>query len=397
MSDTHKNRWRNLSVLSAVSSVARSAVLSAAVLMSQTGLAQNGDVNSANETPIDVAIVGTMVGTSFTVGAQFRTGVHAALLHLTDGSLLGRPIRITEYNDSCDRDIAQKLAQDLVQNPPAIVIGHSCSAATLITAPIYTEHKVLQISPASTSPAITELGITTLFRLIGRDDLQGKLVAEYILEKHAGKSLGIFRFSTDYSFNLTETVVGELAAHGVKPTLIIDSAASANSYLNEIVQFMDAGIEVLYMVGSGLDGGVVVRQADQIGASFAIIGSDTLISNTFTDTAGPAGDGIPFLFPSHAAILNETEATRDAIAAVRAQGVEPHGFIMLSYAAAEVWLEGVRRADSIDADSVAAALRQSPILTVLGKVTFDQKGDIQTEYPAYSWVTWQDGVRVSIE
>ncbi|MDO8910080.1 MAG: branched-chain amino acid ABC transporter substrate-binding protein [Pseudohongiella sp.] len=369
-----------------------------ALMPARSILAQNNSGNSADiNTPIDVAIAGPMVGTSFAVGIQFRTGVHAAIQHLTEGTLLGRPIRITEYNDACSREIAEKLALDLVQSPPAVVIGHSCSATTLVTAPIYTEHGVVQISPASTAPAITEMGISTLFRMIGRDDIQGRLVADRIMTRHAGQKIGLFRFATEYSVSLHQAVTEELARHGIDPTLIVDSTASATSYLDEIMQLMEADIGVLFIVGGGLDSGVIARQSKQIGATYSIIASDTLVSTVFSDTAGEAGDGIPFMFPSDAASLHETDRTRAALAAIRAMGVEPHGFTLLSYAAAEVWLEGVNRAGSTEAEAVAAAIRQAPMLTVLGTISFDGKGDIQTDYPAYSWFTWREGQRVPVD
>src|SRR5690606_6597929 len=100
---------------------------------------------------------------------------------------------------------------------------------------------------------------------------------------------------------------------------------------------------------------------------------------------------------SDAASLHETDRTRAALAAIRAMGVEPHGFTLLSYAAAEVWLEGVKRAGTTEAQAVAAAIRNAQMTTVLGTISFDEKGDIQTEYPAYSWFAWLDGQRVALD
>ncbi|ALO47539.1 ABC transporter substrate-binding protein [Pseudohongiella spirulinae] len=123
--------------------------------------------------PVNVAIVGPMAGTSFAVGMQFKAGVHAAINNMAEGSLLGRHIRITEYDDRCAEAVAESLSRDLVKSPPDIVIGHSCSATTQVSAPIYAASNILQISPASTGSGITEMGITTIFRMIGRDDEQG--------------------------------------------------------------------------------------------------------------------------------------------------------------------------------------------------------------------------------
>ena len=132
-------------------------------------------------------------------------------------------------------------------------------------------------------------------------------------------------------------------------------------------------------------------------APFDIVSSDTLVSPIYSETAGAAGDGIPFTFPSEAAEQIDNEQTRAASEAIRAQGMEPAGYTLLSYAATEVWIEGVRRAGAIDTDAVAAAIREAPLDTVLGRISFDEKGDVQTEYPPFSWYVWQDGQRVAID
>lgn len=366
-------------------------------LLPSMAVAQPDDESSHSQQALNVVIAGPMSGPSYAIGVQFRVGVRAALAQEANNELLGRQIRVSEYNDGCSREVAKKLAQNLVAAPPALVIGHSCSETTVVAAPIYAAHDVLQISPSSTAPAVTDMGISTLFRMIGRDDTQGKLVAERLKTHHAGQRIGIFRFESDYSHNLTNVVIDELAADGMAPVLVVEGNAGAMSFLDEILQFVDADADVVFIVGTGLDTGIAVRQAKQISAPFSIIGSDTLVSTVFTDTAGQASDGIPFMFPSHAAVLRENDDTRDALTAIRALNAEPHGFTVLSYAAAQVWLQGVQRAGSTNAQAVAAAIRQAPLTTVLGPISFDEKGDIETEYPDYSWFIWQKGERVAID
>ncbi len=77
-----------------------------------------------------------MVGTSFSVGIQYKVGVTAAIQSLAEGKLLGRPVILKTYDDSCSASIAETVALDMVQEPPAVVIGHSCSMATIATAPV---------------------------------------------------------------------------------------------------------------------------------------------------------------------------------------------------------------------------------------------------------------------
>ena len=341
-----------------------------------------------------VAVVGPMVGTSNSVGIQYSVGVRAALKDINGNTLLGHKVNIDLFDDSCTKSIAEGVAMKLAENPPSVVIGHSCSGATIISAPIYAKHKILQITPASTNPKVTEMGISTLFRMIGRDDLQGKMAAQRISERHAGQRVGVLFFPSEYSEGLTQTAIAALEQRGITPVARVQASPSASSYAKEIAALMQQNVEVLYLVGGGLDCGIFLRQARQMEATFAVISSDTLVSGVFLQTAGQAAEGVPFTFPPEATQL---PTAASAIETIRAMGQEPVGYTLLAYAATQVWIEGVMRAKSFDAEQIAAAVRSEPVLTILGEVTFDGKGDIRTAYPAFAWHSWKDGKRAPLD
>ncbi|MFZ5426847.1 MAG: branched-chain amino acid ABC transporter substrate-binding protein [Thermodesulfobacteriota bacterium] len=343
---------------------------------------------------VQVAIVGPMSGTSSAVGMQYRVGVSAALKSLPGGLLLGREVKIGLHDDSCNPTIAESVAHEIASQPPAVVIGHSCSGATVAGAPIYAGKEILQISPASSSPKVTELGIPTIFRMIGRDDLQGRLAAERIAARHAGKKAGVLFFPNAYSSGLAKTAIEAMRSLDVVPVAEIQATASAASYAAEIMELKSRGVEVLYLVGGGLDCGIFLRQARQMGAGFAVIGSDTMVLDVFVKAAEGAADGVPFTFPPEAARLPSAAAAVDAI---RGMGQEPAGYTLLAYAAAQVWIEGVERAQSFEAGKVAGAIRGKPVRTILGEVSFDGRGDIVTPYQAFGWYAWKDGERAPID
>lgn len=347
------------------------------------------------EQTVRVAVAGPMVGTSYAVGVQYKVGVNAALKALPDEKLLGRPVKMSLHNDNCDAFIAEGVALMLVEQPPAVVIGHSCSGATIAAAPIYAEHKVLQITPASTNPQVTEMGIQTIFRMIGRDDLQGKLAAERIARRHRGKRIGVLSFQSTYAVGLAAAAVETLREHGIFPVIHVEMAkGSQPSYADQIETLMTHQVEVLFLVGGGLDCAVFLRQARQMEADFAVISTDTLVSDVFVQTAGPASENVPFTFPPDATTL---PTTAPAVAVIEALNEKPAGYTLLAYAAVQVWIEGVQRARSFDAGQVAAAIRQAPIPTILGEVSFDHKGDIITQSPLFSWYVWKDGQRVAAD
>ena len=386
-----KNDGRGLERMARCFSLCRLALLMAAGLFAGTEFLS---LQALAEDAATIAIAGPMVGTSFSVGVQYKVGVTAAIQTLPEGRLLGRTIVLKTYDDDCKSSIAHDVAREIVQDPPVLVIGHSCSGATMAAEPVYAEHGVLQITPASTNPGVTEMGISTIFRMIGRDDVQGRIAADRIARKYQGKRIGVVFFPSSYSEGLARTVTKTLEQYGVQPVVSICGVSASPSYAENIQALIDAGVEVLYLVGGGLDCGVFLRQTRQMDAPFEIMSSDTLVSKVFIEAAGDAGEGIPFTFPPDAA---ELSTSRPAVAAIRKLGQDPAGYTLLAYAAVQAWIEGVLRAKSFDAGPVAAAIRSAPVETILGPVSFDAKGDIQTAYPAFSWFVWKDGKRVPIE
>ncbi|MEZ5405845.1 MAG: ABC transporter substrate-binding protein [Verrucomicrobiia bacterium] len=58
---------------------------------------------------------------------------------------------------------AVTVAQELVANNVAAVIGHFNSGCTIPASEIYKQNNILQITPGSTNPDVTERGYKTLF------------------------------------------------------------------------------------------------------------------------------------------------------------------------------------------------------------------------------------------
>jgi branched-chain amino acid transport system substrate-binding protein len=60
-----------------------------------------------------------------------------------------------------------------------------------------------------------------------------------------------------------------------------------------------------------------------------------------------------------------------------------------AYAAVQVWSEAAARAGSVDPGKVTQALHRGRFGTVLGRVTFDEKGDV--EGAVWQWQVWHNG------
>jgi branched-chain amino acid transport system substrate-binding protein len=85
------------------------------------------------------------------------------------------------------------------------------------------------------------------------------------------------------------------------------------------------------------------------------------------------------------------------VARFRAQGYEPLGNTLYVYAAVQVWAQAVEAAGSLDFDAVIEALHSRQFDTVLGRIGFDEKGDV-TGFEPWQWHVWQaDGTYLPLE
>jgi ABC-type branched-subunit amino acid transport system substrate-binding protein len=61
------------------------------------------------------------------------------------------------------------------------------------------------ISTFATNPTLTEQGFTNVFRVVGRDDIQGKIAAELLVEQWGNQPIAILHDGEPYGVGLAET------------------------------------------------------------------------------------------------------------------------------------------------------------------------------------------------
>src|SRR5476651_1071967 len=152
---------------------------------------------------IKMATVGPMTGANAAFGEQMKHGAEMAVADINAaGGVMGQKIELQIGDDACDPKQATAVANKMVSDKVIVVIGHYCSGSSIPASDIYKEGKILQITPASTNPALTDgafaKGNTTVFRTVGRDDIQGPTMANYILKFHRNARVAIIHDKTTY-------------------------------------------------------------------------------------------------------------------------------------------------------------------------------------------------------
>jgi branched-chain amino acid transport system substrate-binding protein len=327
-------------------------------------------------------------------GEQHQRGVDMAVAELNEaGGLLGQTIEIVVADDYCDAEQALAAAKKLVAAGVNLVVGHSCSGAAIPASEVYEEAGIVMISNTATNPRLTDRGFRRVFRMVARDTLQGEMAAKYLAEHQAGRQIAILHDGQAYGQGLAEVTKAELNGRGVKEMIYRQITPGQADYSDILAKLEAAGIDVLFYGGYQSEAALLIRQARDRGYNLQMVGSDALFTEYFWHVAGPAAVGVRFV---SMADPRTNEAAAPIVEKFRASGYEPEGITLYSYAAVQVWAQALARAGTFDAKAVAETLRTHEFDTVLGRIGFDDNGDV-TGYEPFAWYVWQEGEYVPLE
>ena len=341
---------------------------------------------------ITIAVAASMTGSEASFGEQFRRGAEKAVANINaKGGVLGQKLKLEVMDDACDPKQAVSVANELVSHGVAVVIGHWCSATSIAASDVYAEGNVIEITPGSTNPKLTERGLANVFRICGRDDSQGPTAAAYVAAHFPKARIAIVNDKSSYGKGLTDEFGKALNAKGVKEVMNEAITAGEKDYSALVSKLKDSKVEYLYFGGYKTEAGLIARQMRDQGLKTVIIGGDALVTEEYWAITGPAGEGTMMTFGPDPRLDHSNDAL---VAGFRAEKYEPEAYTLYSYGAVQAWADAATAAKTTDATKVEAALRAGTHDTVLGKVGFDAKGD--NTAPGYVMYAWKGGKYAAI-
>ena len=242
------------------------------------------------------------------------------------------------------------------------------------------------ISGTATNPKLTEQGFRNVFRVVNRDSEQARLAGDHLAERWANARIAILHDGTVYGQDLADATKQQLSQRGVTEAHFGEITPGQPDYGETVAALQAAGIEVLFYGGYTAEAALIARHAHDRDYDLQLLGGDNLNSEYFLRVAGLGAAGVRFV---SMADPRRHDAAAPAVAKFRDEGYEPEGFTLYGYAVVQVWALAVEEAGTFEADAVATALRDNEFDTVLGRLGFDDKGDV-TGVTSFVWYVWSD-------
>ena len=345
----------------------------------------------ANAQNIPIAVVGPITGSNAALGEQMKRGAEMAVADINaKGGVLGKKLDLIEQDDACDPKQAVAAANAVVGKKVVFVAGHYCSSSSIPASAVYNEAGVLQMTPASTNPALTDdaakKGWNNVFRSCGRDDVQGGVAGKYLADHYKGKNVAVVHDKTAYGKGIADETMKAMNKAGLKETMYEAITQGDKDFTALISKMKQANIDVIYFGGYQTEGGLIVRQARDQGLKAQFIGADALVTEEFWKITGAAGDGTLMTFPPDPRHVPAAKAVVDKF---KAAGYDPEGYTLYTYAAIQAFAAAADKAKSLKVDDLSKALRSMTVDTVIGPLSWDKKGDVTD--PKYVFYIWKNG------
>jgi branched-chain amino acid transport system substrate-binding protein len=359
-------------------------ILSLLALVSML-VAACGGTQSASPVVIKIATQSPLSGGMAAVGADIKNGADLALSQLS-GPLtqMGFTVQLAPYDDQGNPDAGVANAKNIVADPSILcVVGHYNSGVQIPSSEVYHTANLANVSPANTNPKVTDRGYKEVSRIVGRDDTQGAVGAQY------AQSLGL---KTAYVLN-DKTTYGEGIATYFKAKAEelgmqvlgfegTDEKANFDAILSPILA---ANPDVIYFGGMFDQIAVFFKQARQKGYTGMFLSDDGFDSSDAAKIGGqPLLDGKGTFYSTVSGPASVYEGTAKFITDFKAKyNHDPQPFAAQAYDSMGICLNAIETAAKANGNKMPTraavtdavrALKDYPGIT--GTINFNKNGDL---------------------
>jgi branched-chain amino acid transport system substrate-binding protein len=326
-------------------------------------------------TTVTIAHAGPLTVKTPHLGKDDENGVALAIDQANAKKITigGKPVtfKMVSEDDQGDPKVGSNVAQKLVDAKVAAVVGHLNSGVSIPASETYNKAGIPMISGSATNPTLTERGLKTVFRTVGRDDQQGPAIATYIANELKAKKVALADDKTAYGEGIANEVEKTLKGAKVQVVGRERTTDTETDFKAILTKIKGKNPDVVFYGGMDQTGGPLLKQARELGIKAVFVFGDGACTDEMGKLAGAAAEG---MVCSQAGLPREA-ASKDFVDAFNKKFGEIKQYAPYFYDATNAVIEAMKKADSVDPAQFAPQLFTVSFQGATGKVEFDAKGD----------------------
>ncbi|MBO1807270.1 branched-chain amino acid ABC transporter substrate-binding protein [Serratia ureilytica] len=339
-----------------------------------------------------IGLAGPLTGPSARIGKDLENGARLAIAdaNAQKPTLNGKPVtfKLVSEDDQSDPRTAVAVAQRLVDEGVAGVVGHWNTGTSIPAARIYHDAGIAQVAPVATGHGYTQQGFDTSFRVMGHDDNGGNYAGQYAVKTLKAKRIAVIDDRTAFGQGLADEFIKSLQAQGVQPVTreyVDDKTVDFSAVLTTV---RSKNADLIFFGGVDSQAAPLARKLKQLGMNAQLMGAGGFVSQTFLTLAQREGEGVVALEPGL-----PLEQMPGGKAFEQAYRDRYHTHIELhapfAYDATRVLIAAIEQADSANPADYLPKLRAIHYQGVTGDIAFDAQGNLQQ--PSFTLYRVVDG------
>jgi len=337
-----------------------------------------GSLVAQGKGTIKIATQSPLSGGQAALGEGIKLGTQLAIEKFR-GPLdkLGFKIELVPYDDQAKPDVGVANAKNILADKDIlVVIGHLNSGVAIPSSEVYKDATLAMISPANTNPTVTDRGYPNVYRVCGRDDVQGVVGAEFA--KSLGtKSAFVIHDKTTYGQGVAEFFKADAEKKGIK-VMGFEGTEEKSNFDPIITPIKARNPDLIYFGGIYDQAAPFFKQAREKGVKSAFMGPDGMDSSDLTKIAGKAVVGMYYTSVA-GPVSVYPQAKQFAEEHKKKFGKNPEPFAAQAYDATAIALKAIAAAAKggvmPSREAVSAAIRKLKHTGITGTIEFDDKGD----------------------
>lgn len=290
---------------------------------------------------------------------------------------------VIEDNEAKGESAAKANTKLITQDEVLVIVGPQASKQAVPAGGVANDMSTPMISPWSTNPNTT-LDRPWVFRTPFLDPFQGPVVANFVTEEFGfTKAAVLYDVASDYPKGLAEFFKSAWEGlHGAGSVVAYESFTTKDTdFSAQLTKIRESGAEFIFTPQYYNEVALIVQQANELGWTAPILGSDSWGSSELMTLCGDACNGL--FFSTHYAAAGATGATKEFIDRYQAKyGYIPDDVAALTWDSMLIVQQAIQACGKITGDLAAdrkcirdAMAQIKDFDGITGKMTFTEEGD----------------------
>ena len=313
---------------------------------------------------IKIGMVYELTGNTASYGTSAANGAKLAFKAINaGGGVLGKPIQlVTADNKGEPSESANAMTKVITQDKVVAITGVTVSSCGIAASAVAEANKIPFVVAAAVNPKVTVDERTKkvkdyTFRACFIDSFQGVVGVNFAVNSLKAKNVAIM---TDNASDHSKGLVGIFREEFVKKggKIVAEEAylQKDQDYKPILTKIKAQNPDLIYIPGYYEDVGKVIKQARELGLNMPILGGDAWDSPVLVELAGPGPLNNTF-FTNFYSVENKNPTSNKFVEAYKKEyGAVPDSMAAMGYDAANLLVDAIKRAGSVEAVKVRDAL-----------------------------------------